>query len=145
MRQIPCLSWSTEHLPCLKQLTQSEYSPSTGSCRHLPSRKNRYRLPASAQSRQVNSADYANIADQASGKHVAHTGSQCLSLLTLLDLPESYRTDHARSDEGLQIYEKTFSTTCPPTSVSRKSRPWNRYVSLRWFRPSKCSNVACRS
>ena len=39
----------------------------------------------------------------------------------------------------------TFLTTLPWTSVRRKSRPWNLYVSRLWSMPSRCSIVACRS
>ena len=42
--------WSTEHLPCLKQLAQSDDSPPTGSHRCLLSRENCYRVPAFARS-----------------------------------------------------------------------------------------------
>ena len=38
-----------------------------------------------------------------------------------------------------------FPITLPRTSVSRKSRPWKRYVSRLWSIPSRCRIVACKS
>ena len=40
---------------------------------------------------------------------------------------------------------RSAGTSLPWTSVSRKSRPWNLYVSFSWSMPSRCSIVACRS
>ena len=42
-------------------------------------------------------------------------------------------------------YASSFVTTSPWTSVRRKSRPWKRYVSFVWSKPSRCRIVACRS
>src|SRR5262249_43792892 len=39
----------------------------------------------------------------------------------------------------------SFCTTFPATSVSRKSRPWKRYVSFRWSKPNSCRMVAWKS
>ena len=44
-----------------------------------------------------------------------------------------------------QIQAMMSSITRPCTSVSRKSRPWNRNVRRSWSSPSRCRIVACRS
>jgi hypothetical protein len=56
--------WSTEHIPCLKQLAQSDDSPPTGSHRHLLSRENCYRVPVFARSSWDDFTGY----DEAAGR-----------------------------------------------------------------------------
>jgi hypothetical protein len=51
---------------------------------------------------------------------------------------EGVRRPVVRSRQTPPFYEtRIFSTTSPDTSVSRKSRPWNRYVSRLWWTPSR--------
>ncbi len=47
--------------------------------------------------------------------------------------------------DRLHGYASNPVTTLPLTSVRRKSRPWNLYVSFSWSTPSRCSIVAWRS
>ncbi len=50
-----------------------------------------------------------------------------------------------QGDEQNGRHASSFDTSFPLTSVRRKSRPWNLYVSFSWSIPSRCSIVACRS
>ena len=47
------------------------------------------------------------------------------------------RLDFAVCAYSLAVYPNSFLTTSPCTSVSRKSRPWKRYVSFVWSKPKQ--------
>ena len=59
----------------------------------------------------------------------------------------SYRAERGQRCERppRRRYAKMSFTTCPCTSVRRKSRPWKRNVRRSWSRPRRCRMVACRS
>ena len=62
---------------------------------------------------------------------------------------ETQRSQQRSTREGHRSLHSYALTICgisvPYTSVSRMSRPLNRYVSFVWSSPSRCSIVACRS
>src|SRR6185503_9065372 len=55
------------------------------------------------------------------------------------------RVQPSEDREVLDRHASSSGTTRPKTSVRRKSRPWWRYTSFSWSRPSWRKSVACRS